>query len=346
MSRVTVTNLAKSFAGRPVLRGVNLDIADGEVVALLGSSGCGKTTMLRILAGFLEPDEGTVSFDGTPVAGSGVSVPPQHRKVGYVPQEGALFPHLDVRGNILFGLPRKERTAARLREMLDLAELPEKVARQYPHELSGGQQQRVALARALAPRPRVVLLDEPFSSLDASLRISAGREVTRLLRATGTTAVLVTHDQGEALSLADRVAVMRQGQIAQVDAPVNLYRTPADVEVASFVGGATALPAVLHDARVRCALGELAVAPDLPAAASTDGDVTVIVRPEQIRLSASLNGGPTALVEEVAFYGPYATVRLDMEGVGPVLARVEPSAVPQLGARVALEVVGVVVVYR
>ncbi|MGA8209592.1 MAG: ABC transporter ATP-binding protein, partial [Nocardioidaceae bacterium] len=231
MSRVRLAGVGRSFGAHRVLDGVDLDIADGEIMGVLGPSGCGKTTMLRIIAGFLAPDEGELFFDATPVAG----LSPQRRRVGYVPQEGALFPHLDVRGNILFGLPRKERTDERAAELLDLADLDPTLLHSFPHQLSGGQQQRVALARALAPRPRVVLLDEPFSSLDASLRVSAGRAVTRVLRAAGTTAVLVTHDQGEALSLTDRVAVLRQGRVAQVDSPVRLYRSPVDVGVATFV---------------------------------------------------------------------------------------------------------------
>ena len=328
-----------------MLRGVDLDIADGEIMAILGASGCGKTTLLRIVAGFLAPDGGTVSFDGRPVAGDHGTVPPQRRKVGYVPQEGALFPHLDVRSNILFGLPRKERSDRRLAEMLELAELPPAVARSYPHQLSGGQQQRVALARALAPGPRVVLLDEPFSSLDASLRVSAGREVTRVLRAAGTTALLVTHDQGEALSLADRVAVMSGGRIAQVGVPVELYRTPVDVEVASFVGGATILPATLLGDRARCALGEVTVG---DAHGQSDGEVTVLVRPEQVTLVQGddvSTQGSRARVEEVGFYGAYATVRLALEDGHVVIARVPADGVPQTGACVGVRVRGNVGVY-
>jgi iron(III) transport system ATP-binding protein len=352
MSAVHVSRLTKSFGPDRVLDGVDLDIGDGEIVAVLGSSGCGKTTMLRIVAGFLSPDDGTVRLDGTVVAGEGTSLPPQRRHVGYVPQEGALFPHLDVRGNILFGLPRRERTAQRLREMLELAELPAGLAASYPHQLSGGQQQRVALARALAPRPRVVLLDEPFSSLDASLRLSAGREVVRLLRAAGTTAVLVTHDQGEALSLADRVAVMRDGRIVQVDAPVDLYRNPVDVRVATFVGGATLLPARLRDGLATCALGELAVTATRPTEPD-DATVTVLVRPEQVRLHPEGSPGPRAVVDTVAFFGAYASVALRLEGQDTghgagqhVAARVPAVLVPVVGASVALEVVGAVGVYR
>jgi iron(III) transport system ATP-binding protein len=346
VSRVHVRGLTKSFGPDRVLDGIDLDIPHGEILSVLGPSGCGKTTMLRVLAGFLSPDGGEVRLDGTVVAGAATSVPPQHRNVGYVPQEGALFPHLDVRGNILFGLPRRDRTAQRLREMLDLAELPAGLAASYPHQLSGGQQQRVALARALAPRPRLVLLDEPFSSLDASLRLSAGREVVRLLRAAGTTAVLVTHDQGEALSLADRVAVMRSGRIVQVAAPVELYRSPVDVEVATFVGGATLLPATVRAGSASCALGELAVTPG-PGASHPDGaQVTVLVRPEQVRLLPDGSPGPRAVVEEVAFFGAHASVALRLLDGPPVAARVPAVLVPRAGDTVALEVVGTVGVYR
>ncbi|HYO38698.1 MAG TPA: ABC transporter ATP-binding protein [Nocardioidaceae bacterium] len=344
VSGVRVCGLTKAFGPDRVLDGVDLDIANGEILAVLGPSGCGKTTVLRVIAGFLSPDSGAVRLDGTVVAGDGTSLPPQRRHVGYVPQEGALFPHLDVRGNILFGLPRRERTQQRLTEMLDLAELPADVASSYPHELSGGQQQRVALARALAPRPQVVLLDEPFSSLDASLRLSAGREVVRLLRAAGTTAVLVTHDQGEALSLADRVAVMREGRIVQVDAPADLYRNPVDVGVATFVGGATLLPATLRSGTAACALGDLAVNPRVQS--SPDGQVTVLVRPEQVRLLPAGPSGPHADVKEVAFFGSYASVSLRLRDGVRVAARVPAVLVPVVGASVTLEVVGTVGVYR
>jgi iron(III) transport system ATP-binding protein len=336
VSRVTLSDLGKAFGGHTVLHHVDLDVADGEIMAVLGSSGCGKTTMLRIIAGFLDPDAGTVAFDGHPVAGGGTDVSPQRRRVGYVPQEGALFPHLDVRGNILFGLPRKERSDERLAEMLELAELPRSVADAFPHQLSGGQQQRVALARALAPHPRVVLLDEPFSSLDASLRTSAGRAVTRVLRAAGTTALLVTHDQGEALSLADRVAVMRDGRIVQVDDPVGLYRGPVDIEVAAFVGGASALPAVLVGDRAACVLGEVLVT----EGQEPDGAVTVLVRPEQLRLTREGPGPAYATVLEVSFYGAYATVALLLEDGSSATARVRADEVPQVEDKVTVEVVG------
>ncbi len=289
MSHVLISGVDKRFGRQPVLTGIDLSVPHGSITAVLGASGCGKTTLLRLVAGFTEVDAGSISIGGTTVAAPGAHVPPQRRGVGYVAQEGALFPHLRVRDNVLFGLPRKERTTALLHEMLDLAELPHSVADTYPDELSGGQQQRVAIVRALAPRPQVVLLDEPFSSLDAGLRASAGRGVLRLLRQAGATAILVTHDQDEALSLADQVAVMRDGKVAQVASPVDLYRSPVDTGVALFVGGANLLPGRAVAAEtgalgaaaqlVDTSLGVLQLAADV-----APGDVQVVVRPEQLRL--------------------------------------------------------------
>ena len=341
MTTVTTRGLGISFGGRPVLRELDLNVSHRSVTAVLGPSGCGKTTLLRIIAGFVEPDEGVVVLGERTVVGAGRSVPPQQRRVGYVPQEGALFPHLTVGDNITFGLPRARRSGDRLGEMLELVELSPTLASRYPHQLSGGQQQRVALARALAPKPAVVLLDEPFSSLDATLRAETGREVVRALHAAGATAILVTHDQGEALSLADQVAVMRDGRLAQVGSPTDLYHSPVDPGVASFVGGAVLIPAHVSGTTARCALGDIAV-----ESRQAQGAARLLIRPEQIRLLAAQDGGVAARVAEVSFYGHDAAVQLDLVPSGErVVARVFGRNVPTTGTDVRLVVQGPVTVF-
>ena len=346
MSRVELAGVTHAFGDAShVVRavdGVDLVVPQGSFTAVLGPSGCGKTTLLRLVAGFLAPDAGSIRFDDRVVAGRGSSVPPQQRRVGYVPQEGALFPHLDIAANIGFGLPKAQRSAeggaARVREMLDLVELPATYAHRSPHELSGGQQQRVALARALAPQPSVVLLDEPFSSLDASLRISTGRAVAHALRATGTTALLVTHDQDEALSLADQVAVMRHGRVIQTDAPRDLYRAPVDPEVGAFVGGASVVPAEVRDGHASFGFGSAPLASPAP-----DGEARVLLRPEQVVL---VPGAVGARVEQVHFYGHDASVRLLVLPDGPALvARIAGLDSPDVGAEVGVGIVGPVVVF-
>jgi iron(III) transport system ATP-binding protein len=342
VSDVEISSVTKSFGSTRVLEQVDLAVPDGSITAVLGASGCGKTTLLRLVAGFLTLDSGEIRLGGRTVAAKGTMVPPQKRGVGYVAQEGALFPHLDVRGNILFGLPRGERTEARLREMLELAELPGRVASAYPSELSGGQQQRVAVARALAPRPGVVLLDEPFSSLDTALRESAGRAVVRVLRHAGATGLLVTHDQNEALSLADQVAVMRAGKVAQVSSPVNLYRAPRDVDVALFVGGANLVSGTATGALALSMLGEL------PLTSPVTGEVRLVVRPEQVLLTGDGEPGATSgAVEEVSFYGHDASVRvrLDAPADGVVVSRVTGRRIPAVGDRVGVVVEGAVGAY-
>jgi iron(III) transport system ATP-binding protein len=230
--------IRREIAGRPVVDGVDLRLDEGELLALVGPSGCGKSTLLRAIAG-LEPAGGTVRLRGADVT----ALPAEKRRIGLVFQDHALFPHLRVGQNLLFGvrdLPRRERDRL-VDELLDLVRLPG-IARRYPHELSGGEQQRVALARALAPAPSVVLLDEPFASLDASLRDELRTDVVAALRARATSAVLVTHDRDEALLLGDRVAVMRDGRVLQVDAPDQVYEQPVDRFVAGFIGDAAFLP--------------------------------------------------------------------------------------------------------
>ena len=340
MSAVTVTGLTKSFGETLAVDEVTLHVPHGSLTAVLGPSGCGKTTLLRLVAGFLDPDSGTVAFDDRVVAGRGRPVSPQQRRVGYVPQEGALFPHLDVAHNIGFGLPRSQRDSDRIDEMLDLVELPRTFRSRRPHELSGGQQQRVALARAMAPRPSVVLLDEPFSSLDASLRESTGRAVARALRAARATGLLVTHDQSEALSLSDQVAVLRAGRLIQAGSPADVYLAPHDPELARFVGGAASLPGTADSAGTgaECALGPVVLAH--PAAAE---QLVLVVRPDQVLLG---HDGVKARVDEVSFYGHDAAVRLTLATDGTALvARVDGPTAPSAGDVVHVGVRGAVHAY-
>jgi iron(III) transport system ATP-binding protein len=343
MTALVVTGLTRSFGAQRVLDGVDLTLESG-VTAILGPSGCGKTTLLRLVAGFLEPEAGTIRIGGREVAGPGRSAPPRERRVGYVPQEGALFPHLDVAANIGFGVPRgagRAARSARVTEMLDLVELPRALARRYPHEISGGQQQRVAVARALAPEPGLVLLDEPFSSLDAGLREDTGRAVVRAVRSGGAAALLVTHDQGEALSLADQVAVMAGGRFLQVASPSELYVAPADERVASFVGHATLLPGQADGGSAVCELGRVALVD-----ASLSGPVMLVLRPEQVVVAAPGAGGTQGRVLDVSFFGHDATVRAAVTGSEAVVtARTPAGAVPASGDEVCLGVVGAVTAF-
>jgi len=282
MAHLRCESIAKSFGARAVLRDVDLEVPAGTLTAILGSSGSGKTTLLRVIVGFIAPDAGTLTIGGTAVAAAGRKpLPPDKRAVGYVAQEGALYPHLRVGENVGFGLARAERRKrTRIAEVLDLVGLGADYLDRRPHELSGGEQRRVALARALAPRPRLVLLDEPFSGLDASLRTETRAAVLHALAEEGTTAVMVTHDQAEALSMGREVAVLRDGELVQTATPAGLYRTPADLDVARFVGEAVVLHGHARGRAVSCPLGELDVLdPRLT------GPVRVMIRPEQVRLA-------------------------------------------------------------
>ncbi|OAH09370.1 ABC transporter ATP-binding protein [Streptomyces jeddahensis] len=314
MNELHVDGLTKSYGSEePVLRGLELTVPPGALAAVLGPSGCGKTTFLRIVAGFLHADAGTVRLGDRILGGPGVHLPPERRRIGIVPQEGALFPHLSVARNVAFGLTGVERTERRRRteEMLDLVGLAGYGDR-MPHELSGGQQQRIALARALAPRPQLVLLDEPFNALDSALRAGVRSDVRAALRATGATAVLVTHDQQEALSTADLVAVVRDGRVAQCDTPQDLYRRPANPWIADFVGDAVLLPGTVDgDGTALTALGPVPLA--TPPNGLRAG--TVVLRPEQLRLiDAGSEGVVRGTVTDVCYYGHDAMVTVAVEG--------------------------------
>jgi iron(III) transport system ATP-binding protein len=336
VSDLTVTGLTKSFGPTQVLRGIDLAVPAGTLAAVLGPSGCGKTTLLRLVAGFEAADGGTVSIGGRVVAGPGTNVAPERRRVGVVPQEGALFPHLSVAGNVAFGLGRGAARKGRVEELLELVGL-RGYGDRMPAELSGGQQQRVAVARALAPAPALVLLDEPFSALDTALRAAMREDVRTALRATGATAVLVTHDQQEALSTADSVAVLRDGHVVQTGTPAEVYGAPADLQVATFVGEAVVLPAIVRDGRASCVLGVLALRS--PAADGTRGHVAV--RPEQLVVGEV---GVGARVRSAAFFGHDALMTLDLDRPGStggvVTARTTAARVPPTGASVALAVTG------
>jgi iron(III) transport system ATP-binding protein len=337
MSSLTVQALTKAFTTTPVLTGVDLHVPGGSLTALLGPSGCGKTTLLRLIAGFDDPDSGTVAVGDRLVAGGpGRSVAARRRGIGFVPQEGGLFPHLSVAGNISFGLPRRQRRdGGRVRELLELVGLDAVLADRSPHQLSGGQQQRVALARALAPEPSLVLLDEPFSSLDAALREETRLAVSAALTASGATAVLVTHDQAEALSMADQVAVLRDGRLVQLTDPRTLYRSPRDLDVATFVGEAVVLAADVRDGTAHCALGALPVQGERP-----DGRARVLLRPEQLRLSAPAADAVVARVRSVDFYGHDSRVWLELPDGVTVSARLDGADLPSAGDQVAVTVRG------
>jgi iron(III) transport system ATP-binding protein len=278
VTALEVRGLSRSYSGHPALADADVTVEEGSITVVLGPSGSGKTTLLRLVAGFERPDAGTITVGGQLVAGPGRLVAPERRRVAIVPQEGALFPHLSVASNIAFGLHRGPDRSARVTECLALVGLAG-YERRRPDQLSGGQQQRVALARALAPHPSLILLDEPFSALDAAMRPQVRADVVAALRADGATAVVVTHDRDEALALADQVVVMIDGCIEQAADPVTLYRSPANSRVAEFIGRGDVVRGVREGDVVRTPSGELPVD---PASRTSDGEVDVVVRPEPV----------------------------------------------------------------
>ncbi len=337
------------------MRDLSLQVDAGESVALLGPSGCGKTTLLRLVAGLERPLAGTVSLGPELVAGrsgrSAAWVPPESRRVGMVFQDWALFPHLTVERNVGYGLRRSKHTAGHVAGALELVGLSG-LADRMPSTLSGGQQQRVALARALAPRPGVLLLDEPFSNLDSSLREDVRSEVRRLLIELGMTTVFVTHDQDEAFVVGDRVGVMSEGRLVQIGTPDSLYRHPANAFVANFVGTASWLPARVSNGCAHTVLGRLplhrAAAPARSTgqrrAAPSTGAVEVMVRPEQLRLAPAHRGpGCAADIELVEFYGHDSMVVVNLEGTR-LRVRCGPDPAVRRGDAVAVEFIGTEVV--
>ena len=348
MTALDIRGLAAGYGQAPILQDLSMAIHSGEVIAVLGASGSGKTTLLRVLAGFLTPLAGTVRFGDRLVAGDGTFVPPERRRIGMMPQEGALFPHLTAAGNIGFGLPRGgDQRDQQIDDLLALVGM-QGLGDRRPQQLSGGQQQRVALARALAPGPDLLCLDEPFSSLDASLRARLRAEVSAVLRSTGTTTVLVTHDQEEALSIADRVAVLREGRLVQFDTPETLYARPADLDTARFVGEIVELDAVITpDGRAATALGDLTLADAAPRGARG----IVALRPEQLTLVAAqpISGAdsrtPTGRVRSTTFHGHDSITEVELPDGGLVRVRVPGGAHPAIGENVGIAVPAPVLFY-
>jgi iron(III) transport system ATP-binding protein len=339
MSQLSLAGVAKRYGQAVVLDCLDLTVPDGSITAVLGASGSGKTTLLRLLAGLERVDAGTISIGDRVVDDGHHAVPSSHRRVGYVPQDGALFPHLRVAANVGFGLPRSARD--RVAELLGIVGLTG-LERRYPHQLSGGQQQRVALARALATDPEVVLLDEPFSSLDASLRASLGQDIAHILATTRTTAVLVTHDQDEAMSLADRIAVLRDGRIAAAAAPRELYRDPPDLVTAESIGQVNIVPGRREHGRGYSALGAVDLRGE--SASMPDGPCYLMIRPEQLVVNLlPTPAAAIASVQDVIFYGHDAVARVKLEDDdSTVLARVGGEIPLRSGQRVWVAVTGAV----
>lgn len=331
---VAVCDVRVDLGGVPVLRGVTLEAGQGTQLAILGPSGCGKTTLLRVVAGLQAVGEGEVWLGGQRVAGPRVHLPPEDRRVGLVFQDWALFPHLTVRANVAYGLPgrmrrrlgrRNPEADQRVADLLDMVGVGE-LANRLPGSLSGGQQQRVALARALAPQPSVLLLDEPFSSLDTNLRSDVRSEIAQLLRDLSVTAIFVTHDQDEAFVLGDEVAVMRDGVVVQQAPPSELYCRPADPWLAEFVGEADLLDGEAHGSHADTALGRI------PLAVAATGAVRVLVRPEEVELVV----GTGAVVTDVEYHGHDALSTVRLDGGDVVRSRVVGASPFPVGAAVGV----------
>ncbi|HTN12518.1 MAG TPA: ABC transporter ATP-binding protein [Acetobacteraceae bacterium] len=337
MSYLQLDAVSRSYGPVHALDSVTLAVERGSRTAIVGPSGSGKTTLLRLVAGFEAPDAGRITLAGELLADGPAATPAHRRGVGVVMQDGALFPHLDVAGNIGFGIVGESGRAHRIAELMRMVELDPALARRRPDALSGGQQQRVALARALARRPRLILLDEPFSALDTGLRASTRKAVADLLSAAGITSILVTHDQAEALSFADQVAVMDAGRLLQVGTPRALYEHPSTPMVASFVGDA-----ILLDATLAAGIASTSLGP-LPVASTASGPARLMLRPEQVHLGAQ---GVPAEVTEVEFAGGACLVTVRLAGGLDLALRQPGLGAPAPGALVHIGVTGTAHVFE
>ncbi|MFS8115002.1 ABC transporter ATP-binding protein [Rhizobium jaguaris] len=343
MTFLAIKNISKRYGPVHALDNIDLTVAAGSRTAVVGPSGSGKTTLLRIIAGFDIPDAGQVMLEGETLADGPAVVPAHRRGIGIVSQDGALFPHLSVADNIGFGMERGQADRAKeINALIDMVELDRGMLDRRPHQLSGGQQQRVALARALGRKPGLMLLDEPFSALDTGLRENMRKAVARVLRNAGITTILVTHDQAEALSFADQVAVLRGGKLVQAGTPQTLYLNPCDRETATFLGDAILLPAELGDGFADCALGRIPT-----DANGRRGRAEIMLRPEQLRFSM-INGTASDTicagnVIDVEFGGAICTVTLTLAkaaGTAPLSIKSSSVGLPDVGSTVHVSVVG------
>lgn len=314
MNALELHSICKSYGAHRALENISLTVPTGSRTVIVGPSGSGKTTLLRMIAGFEFPDSGRLTFNGQTLVDDTHEVPAHQRQIGYVPQDGALFPHMTVAANIGFGLSTKGAIKhERIAELMDSVALDSSMANRWPHELSGGQQQRVALARALAQQPRLMLLDEPFSALDTGLRAAMRKLVARLLADAGVTTILVTHDQSEALSFADQLAVMREGRVVQSGHPLDLYRYPGDEQTAMFLGDAVVMPARIEAGWAHCDLGRIPVNNH-----RNNHCAQIMLRPEQLQLvgivsSSVETAGCRAVVTERDFSGNTCTLTVELE---------------------------------
>jgi iron(III) transport system ATP-binding protein len=351
MSELRIAGISKRFGHVQAVDAIDIVAPAGSRTAIVGPSGSGKTTLLRLIAGFERPDAGSMTLDGQILANDGHAVPAHQRGIGFVSQHGALFPHLDVAANIGFGLARNlPDYDRRVVSLMDMVQLEQSMRTRMPHELSGGQQQRVALARALARRPKLMLLDEPFSALDTGLRESMRKMVADVLQSAGITTVLVTHDQAEALSFSDQVAVLQDGRLVQAGAPRDLYFSPRDQDTAKFFGDAIILPATFQSNEARCAIGRVRLRSPAPS-----GDGVILLRPEQLRLISVLEGdtasteGLLAEIVDVTFGGATCMVAVRAchhqtdaaaQIPDPLWIRTSSLDLPKIGALVRLVAVG------
>ncbi len=336
---LSLQSVNKTFAGQKVLSNLNLEVHEKEFLAVLGSSGSGKTTLLRLISGFDTADSGEIRINDRLVFGKNINVLAEERRVGFVPQDAALFPHLNVAGNIEFGLSKlsaAERTA-RVAELLRLVDLVGFETR-MPHELSGGQRHRVALARALAPKPDLILLDEPFSALDAELRVRLREDVRKVIAKAGITAIMVTHDQEEALSMASRVAILRDGEFAQIGNPSEIYQSPADIEMATFLGDSVIINGVIENEKIVTDLGLLT-----PLNKVVNGATgRVAIRPENFYLQPNPNGEGEVIGRQ--YFGHDALVEVKLPKL-VIQARANGPFAPELGMKVTVWVRGQVNFY-